>query len=60
MGPTLRTSCILPIVHSSIPAKPKTSIGAPAILLSEIPTMLSVLVGIRLSDALVLTSALLM
>ena len=59
MGPTLKTNCILPIVHSWIPVKPKTSIGASAILLSGIPTALSVLVGIRLSDAPILTSALL-
>ena len=58
IGPTLRTSCMLPMVCSCIPAKPATSIGVPVIRFRGISTAWSVLAGTRFKDASISTNAL--
>ena len=60
IGPPLRTSCMLPMVYSCIPAKPTTFMGMPMTRLREISFALSVLVGMRFKDALVSSNALYM
>ena len=58
IGPTLRTSCMLPMVCSCIPVKPATSIGVPVIRFGGISAARSVLARTRFKDAPVLINAL--
>ena len=58
IGPTLRTSCMLPMVCFYIPVKPATSMGVPVTRLRGISTTWSVLVRMRFKDAPVSTNAL--
>ena len=58
IGPTLRTSCMLPMVCSCIPTKPATSMGVLVIRFRGISAAWSVLAETRFKDAPVSTNAL--
>ena len=57
MGPTLKPSCMCPLVENVVSSNPVISMSVPKILLSAIPTALKVLKAMRLSEAPMSTNA---